>query len=154
MLSSLSIKNYAIIESVEIQFDEQLNIITGETGAGKSILLGAMHLILGKRADTSVLRNNNEKCLVEACFKLQSEKLKDFFVVNDIEFDKETIIRREISANGKSRAFINDSPVTLDVLKSLTEQLVDIHAQEETQNLLGKYFFCEILDELAKHRQL
>lgn len=150
MLSSLSIKNYAIIESVEIQFDEQLNIITGETGAGKSILLGAMHLILGKRADTSVLRNNNEKCLVEACFKLQSEKLKDFFVVNDIEFDKETIIRREISANGKSRAFINDSPVTLDVLKSLTEQLVDIHAQEETQNLLGKYFFCEILDELAK----
>jgi len=150
VLSSLSIKNYAIIESVEIQFDEQLNIITGETGAGKSILLGAMHLILGKRADTSVLRNNNEKCLVEACFKLQSEKLKDFFVVNDIEFDKETIIRREISANGKSRAFINDSPVTLDVLKSLTEQLVDIHAQEETQNLLGKYFFCEILDELAK----
>ncbi|MCC6514914.1 MAG: DNA repair protein RecN [Chitinophagales bacterium] len=150
MLSSLSIKNYAIIESVEIQFDEQLNIITGETGAGKSILLGAMHLILGKRADTSVLRNNNEKCLVEACFKLQSEKLKDFFVVNDIEFDKETIIRREISANGKSRAFINDSPVTLDVLKSLTEQLVDIHAQEETQNLLDKYFFCEILDELAK----
>lgn len=150
MLSSLSIKNYAIIESVEIQFDEQLNIITGETGAGKSILLGAMHLILGKRADTSVLRNNNEKCLVEACFKLQSDKLKDFFVVNDIEFDKETIIRREISANGKSRAFINDSPVTLDVLKSLTEQLVDIHAQEETQNLLGKYFFCEILDELAK----
>ncbi len=150
MLSSLSIKNYAIIESVEIQFDEQLNIITGETGAGKSILLGAMHLILGKRADTSVLRNNNEKCLVEACFKLQSEKLKDFFVVNDIEFDIETIIRREISANGKSRAFINDSPVTLDVLKSLTEQLVDIHAQEETQNLLDKYFFCEILDELAK----
>jgi DNA repair protein RecN (Recombination protein N) len=150
VLQSLSIKNYAIIEAVEIQFDKQLNIITGETGAGKSILLGAMNLILGKRADTNVLRNKEEKCLVEASFSLKKYKLKKFFTENDLEYEDETIIRREINSNGKSRAFINDSPVTLDVLKELTEQLVDIHAQGETQNLLDKFFFCEILDELSK----
>lgn len=150
MLQSLSIKNYATIESIDIQFDKQLNIITGETGAGKSILLGAMNLILGKRADTNVLRNKEEKCLVEATFFVKGYKLKKFFTENDLEYEDETIIRREINTNGKSRAFINDSPVTLDVLKELTEQLVDIHAQGETQNLLNKFFFCEILDELSK----
>jgi len=150
VLQSLSIKNYAIIEAVEIQFDKQLNIITGETGAGKSILLGAMNLILGKRAEPNVLRNKEEKCLVEATFNLKNKKLKKFFSENDLEYEDETIIRREINTNGKSRAFINDSPVTLDVLKELTEQLVDIHAQGETQNLLDKFFFCEILDELSK----
>ena len=150
MLQSLSIKNYAIIESVEIQFDKHLNIITGETGAGKSILLGAMNLILGKRADTSVLRNADEKCLVEAVFSIKNYSLKKFFSDNDLEYENETIIRRELNTNGKSRAFINDSPVTLDVLKALTEQLVDIHAQSETQKLFDKFFFCEILDELAK----
>lgn len=150
MLQSLSIKNYAIIEAVDIQFDKQLNIITGETGAGKSILLGAMNLILGKRAETNVLRNKDEKCLVEATFSIKNYKLKKFFAENDLEYEEETIIRRELNTNGKSRAFINDSPVTLDVLKALTEQLVDIHAQGETQNLLDKFFFCEILDELSK----
>jgi DNA repair protein RecN (Recombination protein N) len=150
MLRTLSIKNYAIIESVEIQFDPQLNIITGETGAGKSILLGAMNLILGKRADTSVLRKKEEKCLVEAVFFIKDYKLKKFFSENDLEYEDDTIIRREIGSNGKSRAFINDSPVTLDVLKQLTERLVDIHAQGETQNLLDKFFFCEILDEFSK----
>jgi len=150
VLQSLSIKNYAIIETVGIQFDKQLNIITGETGAGKSILLGAMNLILGKRAETNVLRNKEEKCLVEATFYLKNYKLKKFFSENDLEYEDETIIRREINTSGKSRAFINDSPVTLDILKALTEQLVDIHAQGETQNLLDKFFFCEILDELSK----
>lgn len=150
MLQSLSIKNYAIIEAVELQFSSQLNIITGETGAGKSILLGAMHLILGKRADTNLLRNKDEKCVVEATFNLKNYALKKFFQENDIDYEIETIIRREINPNGKSRAYINDSPVTLDILKALTEQLVDIHVQDETQNLLSKYFFCEILDELAK----
>ena len=150
MLQSLSIKNYAIIEAVEIHFDKQLNIITGETGAGKSILLGAMNLILGKRADTSVLRNKKEKCLVEATFLIKDYLLKNFFSENDLEYEEETIIRRELNTSGKSRAFINDSPVTLDVLKALTEQLVDIHAQGETQNLLDKFFFCQILDELSK----
>lgn len=150
MLQSLSIQNYAIIESVEIQFDKHLNIITGETGAGKSILLGAMHLILGKRADSNVLRNKEEKCIVEASFLLKDYTLTDFFEEHDLSYEDETIIRREINPNGKSRAFINDSPVTLDVLKALTEQLVDIHAQGETDQLLDKYFFCELLDELAK----
>ncbi len=150
MLSSLSIKNYAIIEQVDIEFDPQLNIITGETGAGKSILLGAMNLILGKRADTSALRNKEEKCTVEATFHIKGYKLKKFFTENDLEYEEETIIRREINANGKSRTFINDSPVTLDVLRELTEKLVDIHAQGETQNLLDKFFFCGILDELSK----
>lgn len=150
MLQSLSIKNYAIIEAIEIQFDKQLNIITGETGAGKSILLGAMNLILGKRAEANVLRNKDEKCLVEATFNLKNKKLKNFFSENDLEYEEETIIRREINTNGKSRAFINDSPVTLDILKALTEQLVNIHAQSETQNLLDKFFFCDILDELCK----
>ena len=150
MLQSLSIKNYAIIEQVDITFDKNLNINTGETGAGKSILLGAMNLILGKRADSSVLRNTEEKCLVEAAFHIRGYELKPFFKDNDLEYEDETIIRREINPNGKSRAFINDIPVTLDILKELTEQLVDIHAQGETQNLLDKYFFCDILDELSK----
>jgi DNA repair protein RecN (Recombination protein N) len=150
MLQSLSISNYAIIDKVNIQFAHQLNIITGETGAGKSILLGALNLILGKRADLSVLRNKNEKCTIEAVFSIKNYSLQDFFSINDLEYEEETIIRREINANGKSRAFINDSPVTLDALKELTEQLVDIHAQGETQNLLDKFFFCEILDELSK----
>ena len=149
MLQSLSISNYAIIDKVNIQFAPQLNIITGETGAGKSILLGALHLILGKRADSNVLRNKEEKCTIEAIFSIRNYSLNYFFEVNDLEYEPETIIRREINANGKSRAFINDTPVTLDVLKELTEKLVDIHAQGETQNLLDKFFFCEILDELS-----
>lgn len=154
MLQSLSIKNYAIIETVDIQFDAQLNIITGETGAGKSILLGALNLILGKRADSHVLRDAGEKCLIEAVFHIQPYSLKNFFEENDLEYEDETIIRREINTSGKSRAFINDSPVTLEVLRALTEQLVDIYAQGETQNLLDKYFFCEILDELSKQSNI
>ncbi len=154
MLQSLSIKNYAIIETVDIQFDAQLNIITGETGAGKSILLGALNLILGKRADSHVLRDACEKCLIEAVFHIQPYSLKNFFEENNLEYEDETIIRREINTSGKSRAFINDSPVTLEVLRALTEQLVDIYAQGETQNLLDKYFFCEILDELCKQSNI
>ncbi len=150
MLRTLSIKNYAIIESVLLEFDKGLNIITGETGAGKSILLGALNLILGKRADVQVLRNTDEKCTVEASFYIKSYKLKSFFKSYDLDYEDETIIRREINPAGKSRAFINDIPVTLDILKQLTEKLVDIHAQGETQNLLDKYFYCEILDELCK----
>jgi DNA repair protein RecN (Recombination protein N) len=150
MLQSISIKNYAIIEAVDIHFDAQLNIITGETGAGKSILLGALNLILGKRADLSALRNKEEKCTIEASFHIKQYKLQSFFLENDLDYEEDTIIRREINPNGKSRAFINDSPVTLEVLRALTEKLVDIHAQGEAQNLLDKYFFCTILDELSK----
>jgi DNA repair protein RecN (Recombination protein N) len=120
MLRTLSIKNYAIIESVLLEFDKGLNIITGETGAGKSILLGALNLILGKRADVQVLRNTDEKCTVEASFYIKSYKLKSFFKSYDLDYEDETIIRREINPAGKSRAFINDIPVTLDILKQLT----------------------------------
>lgn len=154
MLRSLAIKNYAIIESVLIDFDNGLNIITGETGAGKSILLGALNLILGKRADVQTLRIPYEKCIVEAVFFIKSYKLKNFFKDLDLDYEDETIIRREINPAGKSRAFINDIPVTLDVLKQLTEKLVDIHAQGETHNLLDKYFYCEILDELCKQTSI
>lgn len=110
-------KNYAIIESVDLDFDSGFNIITGETGAGKSILMGALGLILGKRADTSVLRNPEEKCYIEATFSVGSLKLVSFFEENDIDYQIETIIRREINAAGKSRAFINDQPVNLELLR-------------------------------------
>lgn len=151
MLQSLSIKNYAIIESVEIQFDKHLNIITGETGAGKSILMGALGLILGKRADTSVLRNPEEKCYIEATFSVGSLKLVSFFEENDIDYQIETIIRREINAAGKSRAFINDQPVNLELLRDLTSKLVDIHAQQETGNLMDSDFLLAILDGMANN---
>lgn len=150
MLNSLTIRNYAIIEGADLHFDPHLNIIIGETGAGKSILLGALGLILGKRADTSVLRNQAEKCFVEATFQLQNNELQAFFESEELDFETQTVIRREINAAGKSRAFINDTPVTLDVLRTLTEKLVDIHAQHETQNLLEKDFFIQLLDKIIK----
>lgn len=149
MLQSLFIKNYAIIDELEVKFHPQLNIITGETGAGKSILLGALNMILGKRADTSVLRHKEKKSIIEGHFAIAPLQLQSFFETNDLEYADQTIIRREIRANGKSRAFINDSPVTLDLLKQLTEQLVDLHAQHETQALLDKHFYLDILDHLA-----
>ncbi|MEZ5023153.1 MAG: DNA repair protein RecN [Chitinophagales bacterium] len=149
MLQSLFIKNYAIIDELEVKFHPQLNIITGETGAGKSILLGALNMILGKRADTSVLRHKEEKSIIEGNFLIDQLHLKTFFEENDLDYADQTIIRREIRSDGKSRAFINDSPVTLDLLKQLTEQLVDLHAQHETQALLDKNFYLDILDHLA-----
>lgn len=149
MLESILIKNYAIIESIELDFHNGFNIITGETGAGKSILLGALGLILGKRADTQVLRNKEEKCIIEAKFDITDYPLKDYFEENDLEYDTQCLIRREILATGKSRAFINDTPVNLSQLQSLSSSLVDIHAQGETQKLLDEYFFCSILDKLA-----
>jgi DNA repair protein RecN (Recombination protein N) len=151
MLQRLSIKNYAIIESVDLDFDSGFNIITGETGAGKSILMGALGLILGKRADTSVLRNPGEKCYIEATFSVGSLKLVSFFEENDIDYQIETIIRREINAAGKSRAFINDQPVNLELLRDLTSKLVDIHAQQETGNLMDSDFLLAILDGMANN---
>lgn len=149
MLESILIKNYAIIESIELDFHNGFNIITGETGAGKSILLGALGLILGKRADTQVLRNKEEKCIIEAKFDIQQLQIESFFEENELEFERQCIIRREIQPNGKSRAFINDTPVNLSQLQDLSNALVDIHAQGETQKLLDEYFFCSILDKLA-----
>lgn len=150
MLQTLTIKNYAIIEQAGIFPDKGLNVIIGETGAGKSILLGALGLILGKRADSGVLRNPQEKCFVEAVFKIDKEKLSAFFEENELDADENTVIRREINISGKSRAFINDTPVTLEVLRELTEKLVDIHAQHETQQMLEKNYFIQLLDKITQ----
>ncbi|MBE7441883.1 MAG: DNA repair protein RecN [Flavobacteriales bacterium] len=149
MLLHLSITNYAIIEKLEIDFNNGFTVITGETGAGKSILLGALSLILGQRVDTSVLNDKEKKCLVEGIFKISKENFTSFFNENDLDFEEETTIRREISTSGKSRAFINDTPVNLNVIKDLAEQLINIHSQH--QNLLVKdgNYQMAIIDSFA-----
>ncbi|MCP4124859.1 MAG: DNA repair protein RecN [Bacteroidetes bacterium] len=149
MLKHLIIKNYAIIDSLEIRFDSQLNIITGETGAGKSIIVGALNMILGKRADPGVLRDPGTKAIIEGSFHIKDLQLEHLFTSLDLDYDTETIIRREILPNGKSRAFVNDSPVTLDKLKNLTGKLVDLHAQHDTAAILNNNFYIAILDRLA-----
>lgn len=149
MLKTLRISNYAIINSAAIQFSPSLNIITGETGAGKSILLGALGLLTGERADTKVLFNTDKKCIVEAVFEIQNYALQNFFETENIDYAEETIIRRELTANGKSRAFINDTPVTLNVLQQLADQLVTIHSQHETLALGNSRFQLTVVDALA-----
>lgn len=149
MLKSLEIKNYAIIEHITILFDKKLNIITGETGAGKSILLGALGLTLGERADSKALYNKDSKCFVEALFLLKNNNLKYLFEELDLDFEKETTIRREISISGKSRAFINDTPVNLSTLKTLTAKLVNLHSQQETRELDNTAFQISVLDYSA-----
>ncbi len=154
MIKSLHIRNYAIIESLEINFSEGLTIITGETGAGKSILLGALGLIMGNRADTKSLYNEAEKCVVEARFDVRSYQLQAFFTDNDIEYDEETIIRREIAPSGKSRAFINDSPVNLNVLQQLSSALIDLHQQFDTLDIHNVSFQLRMIDALADNKRL
>lgn len=151
MLSQLSIKNYALIERLSVRFENQLSIITGETGAGKSILLGALSLVLGKRADLSALKNKDEKCIVEAHFLIKKEKFETLFEENNLDFETETIIRREILPSGKSRAFINDTPTTLQVINILSEKLIDIHSQHETLLLANTEFQFQLIDALAKN---
>ena len=140
MLKSLSIRNYTLIDKIDIQFYPGFSVITGETGAGKSIMLGALGLILGNRADSSVMKDSGRKCIIEGEFDLSHVDLKDFFDTNNLDYDDQTILRREINSSGKSRAFINDSPVNLNLLKELGEQLVNIHSQYQTLNL-GKFEF-------------
>jgi DNA repair protein RecN (Recombination protein N) len=149
LLTSLSIKNFALIEKLDIDFSENFSIITGETGAGKSILLGALGLVLGKRADLSSLKNKEEKCVIEAQFDIARYNLESFFEANDLDFEKETIIRREILSSGKSRAFVNDSPVNLQELQELGEYLIDIHSQHQTQELSEENFQFDIIDSMA-----
>jgi DNA repair protein RecN (Recombination protein N) len=149
MLQTITIRNYAIIEQVEMQFHPGFNVIIGETGAGKSILMGALGLALGKRADGQVLLNKEQKCVVEAQLHIADYGLVPFFDENELDYSDTTIIRREILPNGKSRAFVNDLPVTLDVLKGLTSQLIDIHAQQETRELEDDLFFIKVLDKIA-----
>lgn len=153
MLLSLSIKNYALIESLDITFSNQFSIITGETGAGKSILLGALGLVLGNRADLSVLKDKDQKCIIEATFSLANYNLERFFQDNDLDYEEQTIIRREILPSGKSRAFINDSPVNLNELQELGVFLIDIHSQHETRELLNEAYQFDILDAVAQNEK-
>ncbi len=149
MLSSLSIKNYALIEELAINFHSGLSIITGETGAGKSILLGALGLVLGNRADKSSLKNPEKKCIVEIQLGIQRYDLESFLESNDLDYEINTIIRREILPSGKSRAFVNDTPVTLHVLNKLRSKLIDIHSQHQTLALSDQNFQFQLLDVLA-----
>ncbi len=153
MLTTLSIKNYALIEELTVTFDNGFSVITGETGAGKSILLGALGLVLGKRADSTFLKNSDQKCIVEAEFNIQNYDLESFFTDEDLDFEAATIIRREILPNGKSRAFINDTPTMLGVLNSLSEKLIDIHSQHQTLALSDTNFQFKIIDVLASNEQ-
>ncbi|MCB0509723.1 MAG: DNA repair protein RecN [Chitinophagales bacterium] len=153
MLQSIEIKNYAIISHVVVEFDKGLNIITGETGAGKSILIGALSLCLGERADAKSLYRADDKCTVEACFDIRTYKLQKLFDKLDLDYADYTTIRREISASGKSRAFINDTPVNLETLKLLASKLVNLHSQHETQELNKESYQLAILDLVAKNEK-
>lgn len=153
MLSRIFIQNFALIDSLEITLNKGLQVITGETGAGKSIILGALRLILGERADTKSLQNSEAKSIVEAEF-LINENFRNFFDENDLDFENQTVIRRELLPNGKSRAFINDVPVTLETLKLLSSKLIDIHSQFETSNLFDEDYQFRIIDGLSKNKTL
>ena len=152
MLASLSISNFALIDKLGIDFSDGFSIITGETGAGKSILLGALGLVLGKRADLTSLKNKEEKCVIEAHFQIANYNLQAFFDSNDLDYEDETIIRREILPSGKSRAFINDSPVNLQELQDLSVFLIDIHSQHQTQELSEELFQFQIIDSVAENQ--
>ena len=153
MITSLSIKNYALIEKLSIDFSKGFSTITGETGAGKSIILGAIGLVLGKRADLTSLKNKEEKCIIEAHFEIGKYNLLPFFEVNDLDYDAETIIRREILPSGKSRAFINDSPVNLQELQELSLFLIDIHSQQQTQELSDENVQFKIIDAISNNKE-
>ncbi|WP_339609163.1 DNA repair protein RecN [uncultured Planktosalinus sp.] len=152
MITQLNIKNYALIEDIKVNFNEGLTIITGETGAGKSIILGALSLLLGKRADLSSIKNTTKKCIIEAEFNLEKHALEPLFVSENLDYEKNTIIRREILPSGKSRAFVNDTPVNLSILSLLGNHLIDIHNQHQTLEISSEKFQMEIIDVLAKNK--
>ena len=154
MLTKLKINNYALIDSLEISFNKGMTSITGETGAGKSIILGGLSMVLGSRVDNSKIINKEKKCFVEASFDLTDMYLKDYFLKNDLDFDEITIIRREVNQNGKSRAFINDTPVKLDQLSDLTNRLIDVHSQFNNLSILDSNFIFLILDSLSNNQQI
>jgi DNA repair protein RecN (Recombination protein N) len=154
LITSLSVKNYALIENLQVEFSNGMTCITGETGAGKSILLGAMNLILGKRADLKLLKDSKKKCVVEATFNIKSYDLQKFFSKNSLDYENDTIVRREISSIGKTRAFINDTPVNLDALSLFTQHLIDIHSQNENEIMLSSEYQLLVLDFFAKNQEL
>jgi len=154
MLTKLKINNYALIDSLEISFNKGMTSITGETGAGKSIILGGLSMVLGSRVDNSKIINKEKKCFVEATFDLTDIYIKDYFKKNDLDYDEITIIRREVNQSGKSRAFINDTPVKLDQLSDLTNKLIDVHSQFNNLSILDSNFIFLILDSLSKNQDI
>ncbi len=154
MITTLAIKNYALIEDIRVELTEGLTIITGETGAGKSILLGALALLLGKRADLGSVKNASKKCVVEGYFQIKDYELERVFEENDLDYEPQTIIRREILPSGKSRAFVNDTPVTLGQLQALSPYLIDVHSQHETLEIVSENFQMEVIDALAGNTSL
>ena len=154
MITSLKISNYALIEHLDISFDTGMTCITGETGAGKSILMGGLGLVLGKRADLSVLKDNEKKCVIEASFLIEKYNLQGFFEESGLDYEVETLLRREIIPSGKSRAFINDTPVTLDLLGRLSEVLIDVHSQLENQSLFKNEYQFLVLDAIAENQDI
>lgn len=154
MIQRLLIKNYAIIETLEINFSKGLTIITGETGAGKSILLGALGLVMGKRADTKSLYEPDKKCVIEGHFDIKKYKLKAFFELNDIDYDEELVVRRELTPSGKSRSFVNDTPVNLKILQQLSAALIDLHQQFDTLDIHNVSFQLRMIDALAANKTL
>jgi DNA repair protein RecN (Recombination protein N) len=154
MLKRLAIRNYALIDNLDISFSKELNILTGETGAGKSIILGALSLILGQRAESKYFFNQQKKCIIEGTFQLDGFYLNEFFTENDLDFDLETVLRREISADGKTRAFINDTPVNLAILKKLGEKLIDVHSQHATLEINDEDFQLLVIDTVAGNQSL
>jgi DNA repair protein RecN (Recombination protein N) len=154
MLRRLTVKNYAIIRELDMGFGEGFTIITGETGAGKSILLGALGLVLGDRADTSVLLSKDEKCVVEADFNVRGYDLEELFASSGVDYEDDAILRREITPAGKSRAFINDTPVTLNIMKELGDRLIDVHSQHQTLLLGTSMFQMRVIDAYAGNGDL
>src|SRR5690606_33498034 len=154
MLARLSIKNYALIDEIDIQFATGLNIITGETGTGKSIILGALSLILGQRSESKYFYNQDKKCVIEGYFNIDSYKIKPFFEENDLDYEPQTILRREIFSDGKSRAFINDTPVKLSLLKTISERLIAIHSQHATLEINKESFQLLTIDGVAENNDL
>lgn len=154
MLSRLTINNYALIDNLDIELDAGLNIITGETGAGKSIILGALSLILGQRAESKYFFNQQKKCVIEGVFRIEGFHLKRYFEENDLDYEAETVLRREISADGKSRSFVNDTPVNLTSLKQLGEKLIDIHSQQATAEINDPAFQLLVVDSITNHSEL
>ena len=154
MLNRLVIRNYALIEDLDISFSTGLNILTGETGAGKSIIMGALSLILGNRAESRYFFNQQKKCIIEGYFKIQGYNLQSFFDENELDYEEETVLRREISSEGKSRSFINDTPVNLTTLKQLGELLIDIHSQHATFEINDENFHRLVIDTLAANEAL
>ncbi len=154
MITSLAIRNYALIEDIRVDFKEGLTIITGETGAGKSILLGALALVMGKRADLGSVKDPSKKCIIEAQFSLKNYQLQSIFETLELDYEPQTILRREILPGGKSRAFVNDSPVTVAQLQGLAPYLIDVHSQNETLDLVSENFQLEVIDALAENQTL